>query len=180
MAKLNKYQRQRAEEVREILVANFPLCFMPKGEPKKPLAIGLHVRIQDRMPELSRDEVAWAMQDYTSGATYLKAMVAGAARLNLDGEAEGAVDEEAAAVAARRLQAMDRVAVIRAGVIAMKAALPILQKSRDQILFSYSALDNDGNEIPDTLPPERAAEFAEYNLAIDLCQSAIKQGEACL
>lgn len=180
MAQLNRFQRKRAEEVRSILVEKFPLCFMPKGEPKKPLALGLHVRIEERIPELSRDDVAWALRDYTSGATYLKAMVAGAARLNLDGKAEGAVDEEAAAVAARRLQAMDRVAVIRAGVIALRFALPLLQIGREALIHGHSELDFAGKPVPNTTSEKAQKAAAIWQSAMDQCEAAIKQGEACL
>lgn len=180
MTALNKFQRQRAEAVREILVAHFPRCFKPKGQPKQPLALKLHLRIRDRIAGLSRDDIFWALKDYTGGPTYLKAMIEGAARIGLDGEIDGVVDAQAAAACAHRLLVMNRIGVIRTGLDALQAAVPLLRVGKEALIHGHSVSDADGNPIPGTMSDQAQQAAAVWDGALAKCEAAIKQGEACL
>ena len=92
--------------IRAILHQNFPEAFAGKGEPKKPLALGIGREIGARMPEISATHLGAALADYTRGPTYLKNCIEGAPRVALDGKPQGAVSALEAAYAAERLRGM--------------------------------------------------------------------------
>ena len=79
--------------MRETLAERFPKCFRKRkaSEPKQPLKIGITHDIWKAAPELSRYEVGRAIYCYTSSSKYLKAVVKGATRIDLDGNAAGKV-----------------------------------------------------------------------------------------
>lgn len=85
--------RIRAAATREHLVALFPKAFMPKGADKIPLKIGIHADIRARDPSISGVKLGAALHDYVTGPKYLRALVAGAPRLDLDGQPAGEVTE---------------------------------------------------------------------------------------
>lgn len=95
--------KQTITATREQLAAAFPLCFKPKREAKLPLKIGIHRDIRERQPELPMRRLRRALADYTSGPTYLAALVEGAPRIDLDGNAVGVVTAAEAATAAAHL-----------------------------------------------------------------------------
>jgi len=95
------------EATRAILVETLLLTFMPKGAPKKPLAIGIGERLAFALPEIGYMRLTHALNDYTGGATYLRACVEGAARIDIDGKEAGVVTAAQAAYAAHRIAAMD-------------------------------------------------------------------------
>lgn len=96
-----------AKVVRAQLVERFPACFMPQGEIKKPLAIGIHLQIRERWPDLAPYRVGIALQDYTRGPKYLKGLVEGAARIDIDGNEVATVTIEAAEFAAEQLRRLN-------------------------------------------------------------------------
>ena len=79
-----------AGEARAYLHARFPKCFSAKGKEKRPLKIGI-----DKDLFAAGGIPGWAiwraLQDYTSGPMYRRAMVEGAERIDLNGEPVGAV-----------------------------------------------------------------------------------------
>lgn len=93
---------ERTALVREILHETFPNAFAAKGEEKRPLAIGIEGQIHLRCPELSKWHLAAAIADYTRGPTYLRNVVEGAQRVDLEGEPNGLVTASEAAYAAMR------------------------------------------------------------------------------
>ncbi|MBS9476197.1 ProQ/FINO family protein [Ancylobacter radicis] len=97
----------RAEATREVLVERFPRTFMPKGERKIPLKVGIYQDLRIAAPDLSARKMADALHDYTTGRTYLRALVAGAHRIDLDGWPEGVVTTEEAVIAAQTLRDID-------------------------------------------------------------------------
>lgn len=101
-----KTNATRAAEVREILVQRFPLAFMPKRSPKKPLKIGIYIDVVHRCHDIGRYRIKLAIADYCNGPTYLRAMFPGAIRFDLDGNAAGDVTESHAAHASEKLQNM--------------------------------------------------------------------------
>jgi ProP effector len=94
----------REERVRRGLSLSFPDCFCGKGQPKKPLAIGIYKEIRNQLPEIKARELFQALSDYTGGPLYLKSLVAGAKRFNLDGGPAGFVSEAQAATAIEHLK----------------------------------------------------------------------------
>jgi ProP effector len=60
----------------------------------RPLAIGIHKQLMARQPELDKNQVRTALHNHTASSRYLKALVEGAARLDLDGNPVGEVTAE--------------------------------------------------------------------------------------
>jgi ProP effector len=89
--------------VREILVARFPACFCPKGSPKRPLKIGIARDLVAAAPDIKPGEIGRALADYTRGPTYLLAMIEGAERIDLAGQAAGVVTAAQAELAAAQV-----------------------------------------------------------------------------
>lgn len=131
-----KRLRQQNEETRAILAAAFPLTFKGKGEPKLPLKIGIAKDIKALGSDISGVRLSRALHDYTSGPLYLKAMIAGAPRFDLDGYTAGFVTEEEAAHAAKRLH-MINVAKARRIRAAGKAAK--VRRESERALESVAA-----------------------------------------
>jgi sRNA-binding protein len=82
----------------------FPQTFgREKHLPPPPLKVGIAADILARCPELDRRVLSVALAYFTRRAAYLQSMVAGAARIDLDGNPAGEVSAESAAHAAARL-----------------------------------------------------------------------------
>lgn len=104
-----RMRRAHAAHVRALIAERFPACFSPKGAPlKRPLKIGIGLDLLLAMPELSAFSIGAALEDYTWGATYCAACVAGAARIDLDGQPDGSVSEAEARHAENRLALFHR------------------------------------------------------------------------
>lgn len=65
----------------------------------RPLALGIHRSMLERMPELDVAQLRLAMKIHTSSTRYMKALLAGTERYNLDGEPAGEVTAEQREVA---------------------------------------------------------------------------------
>jgi ProP effector len=94
---------RRAALMCEILAERFPKCFKPIGETPLPFKVGIARDIFAAAPDLNPNDIANALAAYTSRAEYHAAMIAGAARVDLDGNVAGAVTISAAGHSARRL-----------------------------------------------------------------------------
>ena len=70
----------------------------------KPLALGIHKTIKERMPELDVAQLRSAMKIHTASTRYLKAQVVGKERFDLDGNPAGEVTEEQREVASTTLR----------------------------------------------------------------------------
>lgn len=105
----NKKRRRRDEILitREILHRKFPNAIKAKGEPKPPLAIGIHREIVARLPEMSHQKLFRALADYTRGPTYQRMLTAGSPRLDLDGKPVGEVSVTQAQHAATVIQRLE-------------------------------------------------------------------------
>lgn len=69
-----------------------------------PLAIGIHKQILEKMPELEKANLRTAMRLHTHSTRYLKGVVAGAPRFDLERNAAGEVTEEQQEQAASMLK----------------------------------------------------------------------------
>ena len=86
------------------LTEAFPQTFvLEKHRPHRPLKVGISADIRTRLPELSRYKLNMALAAYTRRVMYLESMVAGAARIDLDGNVAGEVTAKDEAHAAARL-----------------------------------------------------------------------------
>lgn len=99
--------RERNAAICAMLAELYPSTFMPPGAPKKPLAIGIGDALTLAIPEVGAMNMARALNDYTGGPIYLRACVAGADRIGLDGKPNGVVTEAQAAHAAERLAGIE-------------------------------------------------------------------------
>lgn len=70
----------------------------------KPLAIGIHKSIQERMPEVNAGHLRVAMRNHTASTRYLKALAQAEMRFDLDGNAAGEVTAEQREQAANSLK----------------------------------------------------------------------------
>jgi ProP effector len=105
-------RHRRILETRAELHTRFPKCFMPFGAPKLPLKIGIDkdlLAVADGALHYQR--MLWALIDYVNGDHYLAKLIAGAVRVDLDGNPAGTVSEihgqRAAAGLAKRKRRQD-------------------------------------------------------------------------
>ena len=84
----------------------------------RPLALGIHKTIREKMPELNAGQLRTAMRMHTGATAYLKALAIGGERFDLDGQPAGTVTDEQREQAATDLR--DR---FKKGAERRKAAL---------------------------------------------------------
>lgn len=70
----------------------------------QPLALGVHKRIRELLPEIEAPQLRAALRTHTTSTKYLKALVANRQRIDLDGQAAGEVTDEQRAVADTQLR----------------------------------------------------------------------------
>jgi sRNA-binding protein len=86
------------------LAEAFPQTFvLEKHRPHRPLKVGVAVDIRARCPELERRVLGVALGAYARRVMYLQSLVAGAARVDLDGNPAGEVTAGDAEFAATKL-----------------------------------------------------------------------------
>jgi sRNA-binding protein len=86
------------------LAERFPQTFVPEGhQPHRPLKVGIAADLVARCAELDRRKLGAVLSAYTQRIMYRKAMVAGAARVDLDGNPAGEVSAADAEHAAAKL-----------------------------------------------------------------------------
>jgi ProP effector len=79
----------------------------------RPLALGIHKVLLERIPDLDKKQVRFAMQQHTVTTRYLKAIIADAPRFDLDGNPSGVVTREQQTQAAETLRERFRKAAER-------------------------------------------------------------------
>jgi ProP effector len=91
------------------LTEAFPQAFvLEQYQPHRPLKVGIFSEIAARCPDIARSDLATVLNIYTRRMTYLQSLVAGAARVDLDGVPCGevtAADQEYAAARLAEIQA---------------------------------------------------------------------------
>jgi ProP effector len=103
-----RQKRRIAYKTRALLAKRYPLCFMGRKELKRPLAINITLDLCEACPDIPPRNIRIAVEDYTGGERYLKNMIAGAARVALDGSDAGTVTEAQARHAVFALAALQR------------------------------------------------------------------------
>jgi ProP effector len=75
------------------LAEEFPRTFVrEKYQPHWPLKVGIAADLMERGPELDHHKINVALTVYTRRIMYLRSLVAGAARVDLDGKEAGEVN----------------------------------------------------------------------------------------
>ncbi len=84
-----------------LLQKHFPLAFPKKPNPKLPLKIGIHKDLLEQAETLglTANEIRSAMKKWVKGKRYAECMVAGAARIDLQGQEAGFVTKDEAELA---------------------------------------------------------------------------------
>ena len=91
----------------EVLAGLFPATFVAdENALHRPLAIGTDKALRERCPSLSTHARKRVLGAYAARPNYLKALVEGAARLDLSGNVSGVVTAKDASYAVRRLAAL--------------------------------------------------------------------------
>src|SRR5947208_2295109 len=73
------------------LTKRFPKCFMPPFKPKLPISIGITEVVRIAAPDMDHRDLANAIRRYCGDISYLRGLVAGAPRFNLEGNPAGVV-----------------------------------------------------------------------------------------
>lgn len=103
-----KRQTTITHSARQALQHRFPLAFMGFEVPKQPLMIGILQSVLKADKKLRKSQVKMAIGNYVGGRTYLRNMVEGAVRIDLDGQPSGQiVTAEEAAYSLALLQKLD-------------------------------------------------------------------------
>jgi ProP effector len=92
----------KPKELIDQLIEAFPATFRRRG-PRLPLAVGIRQQLQATMPEIPSNAICRSLSSYCSAPAYLRAIIAGATRVGLDGKPAGTVTAEQARHAAERL-----------------------------------------------------------------------------
>ena len=88
------------------LAERFPQTFVPdRYQSHRPLKVGIAADLVARCPELDRSKLGMVLAAYARRVMYLKGMVAGSARVDLDGKEAGEVTARDAEYAAAKLAA---------------------------------------------------------------------------
>ena len=86
------------------LAERFPQTFVPdRYQPHRTLKVGIAADLVARCPELDRSKLGIVLAAYARRVIYLKGMVAGSARVDLDGKEAGEVTARDAGDAAAKL-----------------------------------------------------------------------------
>jgi len=108
---MSQSKRSATIQIQADLVSRWPDLFSLQAP--VPLAIGIRESLMQAMPDAMRPALANALCQWCSRPAYLMTLKSGAARHDLDGAVVGEVSEEAATVAAERLQSLKDQAKVR-------------------------------------------------------------------
>jgi ProP effector len=97
---MNKQRLTAALELIGVLAERFPACFAVNPSYRRPLKLSIHVDILAQLSDtIAPRDLSNVLRIYVSNSKYLKALVAGADRLNLNGLPAGTVTAEHADIA---------------------------------------------------------------------------------
>src|SRR6476659_11450084 len=109
--------KQDIDDALARLAKEFPQTFAPeKHRPHRPLKVGIAADIPARCPAVERRVLSVALSAYARRVMYLRGLVAGAARVDLDGNPAGEVtakDAEYAAAKLARILALREAAAVK-------------------------------------------------------------------
>jgi ProP effector len=106
---MNKQRLAAALDLIGVLADGFPACFAVNPSYRQPLKLGIHVDILAQLSDtIAPRDLSAALRIYVSNSKYLKALVAGADRVNLDGVPAGTVTAEHADIAKAQYEQRDK------------------------------------------------------------------------
>src|SRR6478736_2275867 len=98
------WMKQDIDAALACLTEAFPQTFvLERNRPHRPLKVGIAADIPTRCPAVERRVLSAALRVYARRVMYLRGLVAGAARVDLDGEVTARDAEHAAAKLAKTL-----------------------------------------------------------------------------
>jgi ProP effector len=110
------------------LAARYPQTFvLEKYQPHRPLKVGIAADLMGRGPELDHHKINVALTVYTRRIMFLRSLVAGAARVDLDGNPAGEVtarDAEYATAKLAKILASREAAAVAAAKSGERVARP--------------------------------------------------------
>jgi ProP effector len=98
----NRMPYERVWKTRKLLADTFPSAFKGFGAPKPPLKVGIFKDVKRELPELSARALEAALNDYTSGPSYLREVKVGTPRVDITGAPAGEVTADQASYAKER------------------------------------------------------------------------------
>jgi ProP effector len=113
MSKNTGRRRELAAGTLAILAERFPLAFALKGR-RRPLKIGIDRDLSEAAPDLSPPVIKQALRLYVGAASYGRALVEGAERIDLAGAPAGVVSTAAAATAKAKAAQLKAAPKVRA------------------------------------------------------------------
>jgi ProP effector len=97
---MNKQRLTAALELIAVLAERFPACFAVNPKYRQPNQLGVHHDILAQLSDtIAPRDLSAALRIYVSNGKYLRALVAGADRVDLDGMPAGTVTAEHADIA---------------------------------------------------------------------------------
>jgi ProP effector len=93
-------ERQKREAAIRILAERWPKCFAVDEKRRRPLKVGIADEVHALLPDI---DLSTALALYARSTSYMKALVADAVRIGLDGEPAGTVSAVHEAFARREL-----------------------------------------------------------------------------
>ena len=92
---MNKQRLTAALDLIGVLAERFPACFAVNPSYRRPLKLGIHLDILAQLSDtIAPRDLSAALRIYVSNVKYLKALVAGADRVDLNGMPAGTVTAE--------------------------------------------------------------------------------------
>jgi sRNA-binding protein len=125
------------------LAEAFPQTFvLEKHRPHRPLKVGIAADIRARCPAVERRVLSVVLSVYTRRVMYLQSLVAGAARIDLDGTPAGEVTARDAEYAATRL----------AGILASREAAAVAAKGAARVIRINASMFGNSRNLAAGLP----------------------------
>lgn len=112
----------------------------------RPLALGVHKAILEKMPEVDPAKLRVALRAYTASTRYLKALSVGRERFDLDNQPAGEVTEEQRALAIKVLRERFEKSVERKKAEASAEAERKLKEAQEQRQIKLTQLASRFNQ----------------------------------
>jgi ProP effector len=97
---MNKQRLAAALDLIGVLAERFPACFAVSPSYRRPLKLGIHLDILAQLSDtIAPRDLSAALRIYVSNSKYLKALITGADRVDLNGMPAGTVTAEHADIA---------------------------------------------------------------------------------
>lgn len=106
---IQKVNYKKSDRIKALLIKELPKCFK-EGELKQPLCIGIHLQVHTHYKDEDRfepDHLQKGLNKYCAGEKYLKVIVEGAHRIDIEGHPVGVVTAKEAVYAKEKLKKIE-------------------------------------------------------------------------